>query len=239
MKKNLLTAAILSASCLFASAYTKDSATGYVSLDNGLLTTSDGVKLSGNTTNGYTLTLEDGSGWVGTSDSGTRDDITFACTIDFAKIDFKDVDMRFFYVDGSRGDLGIGWDVETKCITTTWGNDYDIQISGLGATGLVTFVFTMGDGGSRIYKNSDSGFWTKTSVKGDLGTVSSLVVSSEAAAAIDNLVVWNKDIAFSGGNANVASALQTSTSLIPEPSAFGLLAGLGALSLVASRRRRR
>ncbi|MBR6797711.1 MAG: PEP-CTERM sorting domain-containing protein [Opitutales bacterium] len=239
MKKKLLTAVILSASCLFASAYTKDSAIGYVSLDNGSLTTSDGVNLSGDTTSGYTLTLKNGGVWTGTSESGTRDDITFACTIDFSKIDFDTADMRFFYVDGSRADLGIGWDVETKCVTATWGSDFDIQVSGIRATGLVTFVFTMGDGGARIYQNSGSGFWTKTNVKGDLGTVSSLVVSAQATEAIDNLVVWNKDIAFSGGNASVASAFQALTSLIPEPSAFGLLAGLGALSLVASRRRRR
>ena len=45
-----------------------------------------------------------------------------------------------------------------------------------------------------------------------------------------------------GSNGGVAVSIdnvQVSYSAIPEPSAFGLLAGLGALALVASRRRRK
>ncbi len=40
-------------------------------------------------------------------------------------------------------------------------------------------------------------------------------------------------------NENVSSISMTKLSMIPEPSAFGMLVGLGALALVASRRRRR
>ncbi|HIV04039.1 MAG TPA: PEP-CTERM sorting domain-containing protein, partial [Candidatus Spyradosoma merdigallinarum] len=42
-----------------------------------------------------------------------------------------------------------------------------------------------------------------------------------------------------GGVAVSIDNVQVSYSAIPEPSAFGLLAGLGALALVASRRRRK
>lgn len=238
MKKYFITSLLFAAGTLFGNAFTVSTAKGYVSLDDGKLTTPDGVTLSGDTTNGYTLSLGTGD-WVGVSDSGNRDDVTLAVTIDFSKVKFDTQDMCLFYLDGSRGDLGIGWNVETGCITGTWNNDYDFSISQLKAEGVVTFAFTMGDGGSRIYKDSGTGFWTSTGLKGDLGTVSGLVVNASVASALDNLVAWDKDIAFNGGNDSVASAFAASTSLIPEPSAFGLLAGVGALALVTSRRRRK
>lgn len=238
MKKYFITSLLFAAGTLFGNAFTVDTATGYVSLDAGKLTTADGVTLSGDTTNGYTLSLGSGD-WVGVSDSKTRDDVTLAVTIDFSKVKFESQDMCLFYLDGSLGDLGIGWNVETGCITGTWNNDYDFSISTLKAEGVVTFAFTMGDGGSRIYKDSGNGYWTSTRLRGNLGTVSNLIVNASAASALDNLVVWDKDIAFNGGNSSVASVLAASTSLIPEPSAFGLLAGVGALALVTSRRRRK
>ena len=48
-------------------------------------------------------------------------------------------------------------------------------------------------------------------------------------ATISNITLWNKAL----------SASEVSAIVIPEPSAFGMLAGLGALVLVASRRRRK
>ena len=68
----------------------------------------------------------------------------------------------------------------------------------------------------------------------------SLSFASDASYAAYG-VIFNANEA-EGSNGGVAVSIdnvQVSYSAIPEPSAFGLLAGLGALALVASRRRRK
>ena len=68
----------------------------------------------------------------------------------------------------------------------------------------------------------------------------SLSFASDASYAAYG-VIFNANEA-GGSNGGVAvqiSNVQVSYSTIPEPSAFGLLAGLGAMALVASRRRRK
>ena len=68
----------------------------------------------------------------------------------------------------------------------------------------------------------------------------SLSFASDASYAAYG-VIFNANEA-EGNNGGVAVSIdnvQVSYSAIPEPSAFGLLAGLGALALVASRRRRK
>lgn len=82
------------------------------------------------------------------------------------------------------------------------------------------------------------------------GTDSSLTLTYGGAnSTTDKVLFVGTDIVLSGitpsagfGSAELSSAslvLDGKTYVIPEPSAFGMLAGLGALALVASRRRRK
>ena len=240
MKKKLLTAAILSASCLFASAYTLETAAGYWG-ENG---SSKDVTKQTNGDNGFTLTA---TGTKFTSPTSTRDEVSFSFTIDCTKLDLNTgTDLLLFHFDGTaRYDFGIGYDAETDRLSFTWGSNYEYAKFGNALTSadkIKTFTVSFGDNGTRAWDESGN-FWSSHNLKGniDSGEISSIVVSSAGAKALNSLVVWDKDIDYGSDNgvSTAAIATQVAKSVVPEPSAFGLLAGLGALSLVASRRRRR
>lgn len=240
MKKKLLTAVILSASCLFASAYTLESSAGYWG-ENG---SSKDVTKQDNDDGGFTLTA---TGTKFTSPTNTRDEVSFSFTIDCSLINLDtERDLLLFHFDGnSRDDFGVGYDAETNRLSFTWGSNYEYAKFGYELTkgvGTKTFTVSFGDQGTRAWDESGN-FWSSHNLRGniDSGEISSIVVSSAGAKALNSLVVWDKDIDYGSDNgvSTAAIATQSAQSIIPEPSAFGLLAGLGALSLVASRRRRR
>ncbi|MBQ6705755.1 MAG: PEP-CTERM sorting domain-containing protein [Opitutales bacterium] len=250
MKKYITIAALLAAGSAFANAesLTLDNAVGYLSLVDGVLTPSaENITYS----NG-TLSVTDGN-W--TSFNNTRTVSTIAMTFDAALLaaGLASSAQPLVELDGDSADWGLGLS-SSGMFTGTWvlhsngTTNYAYFTSGHGvssdSTGNITVVISLGDKGTRIWED-DSTFWSSSGLKAKLdttGNVSAINLSELAVSALNNIVVWNVDT-YTADNAptdaeGAASAMATSVSLIPEPSAFGLLAGLGALALVASRRRR-
>ena len=108
-----------------------------------------------------------------------------------------------------------------------------------GASGAVDTVLflTVSGGTASLYEQTETG--------NEVVLVAQ--TSGMSTSAVNGLYVghWNSgESRHQGGTMDVGvyNAVLTTTemaSMIPEPSAFGLLAGLGALALVASRRRRK
>ncbi|MBR6798123.1 MAG: PEP-CTERM sorting domain-containing protein [Opitutales bacterium] len=137
-----------------------------------------------------------------------------------------DDDIRLYVGDGAMANVGESADVAKITEATTF-------IGGRGAT----FTTSLSLGKSYVIENvgGDSNqtvslyaaTWDSTQEK-------YLIVGTEALETVN----YNGNM--NGGNADtVMGSVLNSAYVVPEPSAFGLLAGVGALALVASRRRRR
>ncbi|MBE6401541.1 MAG: PEP-CTERM sorting domain-containing protein [Verrucomicrobia bacterium] len=140
--------------------------------------------------------------------------------------------IELYVGDGAMANVGASADVATITETTTF----------TGARGA-TFNTLLTVGESYVIKN----------VGGDGNQTVSLYAATWDSAQEAYLigtealetVTYNGNM--NGGNANTtmgsvvnsAYSVSTNITVVPEPSAFGLLAGVGALALVASRRRRR
>lgn len=243
MKKYITIAALLAAGSALVNAesLTLDNAVGYLSLVDGVLTPSaENITYS----NG-TLSVTDGN-WTSVS-SGNRTVSTIAMTFDAALLAAGIASAQpLVELDADSADWGLGLS-SSGMFTGTWvtgsTTNYAYFTSGYGvssdSTGNITVVISLGDTGTRIWKDGST-FWSNNNLKGTLGNVSAINLSELAVSALNNIVVWNVDT-YTNTNTDAegaVSAMATSVSLIPEPSAFGMLAGLGALALVASRRRR-
>ena len=133
---------------------------------------------------------------------------------------------------------GSQWEKSTLSSSVSWDSTY-LEVDEndyLVLTLLVNSVTANSSGSTRIYTDPDgSYYWTNTSLKATQYAYSAVYVNSAYVLGITVTASDTTDIA-STSTALVEAVIAAS---IPEPSAFGLIAGIGALALVAARRRRR
>ena len=95
----------------------------------------------------------------------------------------------------------------------------------------------------------DSGAVIASGVQNNLGTSAGSIILQTFGNEANETMVWGEGydiligIVSEAGSAwnskSYVNGIKVEATVVPEPSAFGMLAGLGALSLVASRRRRK
>lgn len=94
--------------------------------------------------------------------------------------------------------------------------------------------------GFLISYSADTDALTIANTKGSQITFDTITVSGVASGfTIDDLTNTSHYLSTTPGDGMTTTISITKIGVVPEPSAFGLLAGLGALALVASRRRRK
>ncbi len=236
MKKYITIAALLIAGTAFTNAgYTLEDAEGYAWLDGGTLKWTAGVSTNTDESGNLVVTLDEGS-WLGTS--GNYATTTFALKIDLDKLSDLSESTRFITTNTTSA-WGLGYTAEDK-FSGVWenSNPYSDYVTSAYSSGIVNVVITVNESGTRIYVGDKDTFWSRTGLKGNFasGETNKLTISGNVLSSIDGVVVWNTG--FYGDTSSADSAF-TALASVPEPSAFGLLAGIGALALVASRRRRK
>ena len=96
-------------------------------------------------------------------------------------------------------------------------------------------------GGTAVYNKSGTGYVGTNSTNGNTGALAWANLKSDK--EYDVIYVASSYVTGVSVYSGIASETQMSAAsealVVPEPSAFGMLAGLGALALVASRRRRK
>ncbi len=240
MKKTFpIVVSMLSAAATAFAGYTQDEAVGWYATTDSGYAVSDGLTVKKAEDGSITLTLDDAHWAAQRTDSNvTRSTFTFALTFDFDKITAPSAATQLV-TTGTSTVTGVGLNTSGQ-LCGWWGTAaYNPILSANPAlTGVQTVLFTFSHNGSRFYQNSDA-YWSNTGLKGDIGLPNTITISAVAAEALTQFIGWTDDSCYSSTD-DAAIAFQTASSLvIPEPSTFGLLAGVGALALVAARRRRR
>ena len=129
------------------------------------------------------------------------------------------------FSENTRGDVTLDGDWHHFVVTFEGGSDSATLTLYVDGASTATTTWT----GAGLDNDSPM---TAFSFGGRLGNNNNNANMSFSDIAVYSGVLESDQIAYLGSNKANASA-------IPEPSAFGLLAGLGALALVASRRRRK
>ena len=170
--------------------------------------------------------------------------------------------LEFTLSNGSTGPVEDNRIFSTKCVTKSGQTSTKWQLY-FSAVDKLNFGYYDGDGaptssslsdadglgyisGSKVtlqfVKNTDGSSGTFTLTVGDAS--STATVSTNLADAVFTPLPVSGQASYSriwtnGGKSTFSNIKLYSGTVIPEPSAFGLLAGAGALAFVAARRRRR
>ncbi|MBQ8722808.1 MAG: PEP-CTERM sorting domain-containing protein, partial [Opitutales bacterium] len=169
---------------------------------------------------------------------------TFELAADATVSGEYDILLAYYQVNGSNYNVNA-----FELVKTDAGLTLELVRGGALSSTDLTNKVTMGKSDSSVFKANDADY-----VLSQAGTytVDYLGGTNESAAA-DLYFGGVKVASFTGGSHNMNGAQQGGNTLnlvlnssysttylkpVPEPSAFGMLAGLGALALVAARRRR-
>ena len=228
MKKHITVAALLAAGCMFANA-------DVISLDpTGSGTTGlDAEGISPSDVWGYDL-----NAWHGTWENASLvNQVSFSegslsLQIGAVSEDAGNFAAVKFAVDAT-GEATLTFDYE---YASTWGVAKDLVVN------YVCTVYGFTEDGTSVQLESETfinGVTVSAVTEGETGNLS-LSFATDASYAAYGVIFNAKEVGGTNGGVAVSiDNVQVSYSAIPEPSAFGLLAGLGALALVASRRRRK
>ena len=225
MKKYITLAALLAAGTAFANAV--EPAKSFSSAGDGTWDISDLTFTNNGITVAVSLDVETLKGYFQGSEGGHllvdvigNNDIGFGALVKnnteyFSGAWNQTVD---YTMTGSSLDMG-NESIWTNATTAS------VVFSADRTTGARIY-FALGDGTRVLFETTG----TASSVKASGWTIGDEIT-------VDTSAVLSGDVYTSYISADDAKSI--ATAMVPEPSAFGMLAGLGALALVASRRRRR
>lgn len=252
MKKTLI-ALTASAACASALTVSTEDMTGYaiVSGDSVADWTLSGLTAQSNK-NGTVTLSGDIAKTVLVSDK-ERTHTTIALTLDVSKLSVPTAGTdeqgnptvtsnALLTLDGST-DIGFGIN-SNKQITGMWGDNTNYMQAGStnGYTSL-TLIFTFADNGTALHyapngTYTNGTFWSNSGLKGNVGNISDMTLSTDLISAITSIAVWSgqgnradNDLAVSAINA------LGSIPVVPEPTTATL--SLLALAGLAARRRRK
>ena len=269
MKKYIALTALLAAGSAFANAEgltdglvaywnfdnSSSSYTSYTGFTGGGVTTgltADNFRSDGGLGNtGYIVSHRDGGNMDFYNDLSGANISTSAFTISF-KVKAATADYRSL-ISFNIGSLG---QVNLQTENPGQGNDVwlygtEIEITDDAARGAIkgtddwASIVICGNGETiTVMVNSCSGVATYTPVLDE--KLSNLQLGSQwgdggrrVEASFDDFAIWNRALNTSELTALSNGTVRADGTPIPEPSTFGLLAGLGALALVGTRRRRK
>ena len=189
---------------------------------------------------GYDLSFADGSQVL----TSNNEAITVSVPSNFAtnenrtvylgsNVTLSGVDNIFQGVTFNFGDFS---GASTISMGQFWKWDFTVSFAGDVTMTGDTFSYTLFSA-TKMYQNA--GTWDATDVSVTDASGNKLTYTTDEALFGTAGYYWLEETGEASDTGSSPFTLTLKAAAIPEPSAFGLLAGLGALALVASRRRRR